>query len=37
MSQLERNKTFAEGQSDAYFDSIPKEIEEMPLEQLLFK
>lgn len=35
MNQIELNKAFAEGRSDAYFDGIPKEIEEMPLEQLL--
>lgn len=37
MNQIELNKAFAEGKSDAYFDGIPKEIEEMPLEQLLFE
>lgn len=35
MNQLEQNKAFAEGKTVAYYDGIPKEIEEMPLEQLL--
>ena len=35
MNQLEQNKAFAEGKTAAYYDGIQKEIEEMPLEQLL--